>query len=188
MPFLPLNDHKLFFFDCETGGLDPSKTDMVEVACVVTDPTGRNILSEYHARVFPRRPVEAKAASINGYNEEKWAEDAVTIDVAMVKLLERAKDCLFCSHNTPFDWGYFSTAMLERGGRWRGDYHRIDTVALATPLLKAGKVIDLKLGTLCDHFSIDKGEPHRAMSDARACHQLYLKLMDIYAPLFVRAP
>lgn len=187
MAFIPLNDHKLFFFDCETGGLDWTDRDMVEVACVVTDPTGKNVLTEYHARVLPKRPVDARAAEINGYNEEKWAAEAVVLDVAMVKLLERAKDCLFCSHNTPFDWGFFNAAMAERKARWRGDYHKIDTVALATPLLKAGKVVDLKLGTLCKYFGVDPGEPHRALSDARACRGVYLKLIELYAPLFVKS-
>lgn len=187
MPFLPLNDHKLFFFDCETGGLNHATVDMTEVACVVTDPTGGIVLTEYSARVFPKRPVEPDAARINGYSQEKWASEAVDLDVAMVKLLERAKDSLFCSHNTPFDWGFLSDAMAERGARWRGDYHKIDTVALATPLLKAGKVPNLKLATLCNYFGVDQGEPHRALSDARACHGIYLKLMDVYKPLFAAA-
>src|SRR5579859_934718 len=99
MPRIPLNDHNLFFFDCETGGLTWNDHDMVEVACIVTDPSGRNVLSKYHARVLPKLPVHPDAAAINGYNVEKWASEAVTIDVAMVKLLGLAKDCLFCAHN-----------------------------------------------------------------------------------------
>lgn len=184
MPRLPLREHKLFFFDCETGGLDPRLVDMVEVACVVTDFSGKNVLAEYSAKVFPKKPVDPRAAEVNGYTREKWATEAIELDVAMVKMLEKARDCVFCAHNAPFDWGFFSTAMAARGQRWRGDYHKIDTVALATPLLMAGTVPDLKLGTLTKHFGIPHENAHSAQVDVRACHQLFCKLMEMYEPLF----
>lgn len=180
-----MNEHNLFFFDCETGGLDPRIADMVEVACVVTDPSGKKVLSEYCAKVFPKKPVDPRAAEVNGYSSEKWASEAVELDTAMVRMLEKARDSVFCAHNAPFDWAFFSAAMAARGQRWRGDYHKIDTVALATPLLMAGKVADLKLGTLTRHFGIPHENAHSAMVDVRACHQLYLKLMGIYGPMFV---
>lgn len=181
MPRLHMNAHNLFFFDCETGGLDPSEKDMVEVAVVLTDPTGLNVLEEYEAKVFPKRPVDAKAAEINGYTVEKWAAEAIDLPGAMVEMLTLAKDSIFCSHNTPFDWGFFSAAMAQRGQRWPGDYHRIDTVALATPLMKFGVVPNVKLGTLTEHFRIPH-IAHRALGDARACQRLYAQLMAIYGP------
>lgn len=184
MARLHMNAHNLFFFDCETGGLDPSDRDMVEVAVVLTDPTGRTVLEEYEARVLPKRPVDARAAEINGYSAEKWASEAIDLSPAMIKMLGMARDSIFCSHNTPFDWGFFSAAMAQRGQRWPGDYHKIDTVALSTPLLKFGHVINLKLETLAAHFNIPHTNAHRAMPDARACHQLYCKLMDKYGRAF----
>lgn len=181
----PMKDCNLFFFDCETGGLNPATSDMVEVACIITDSTGCNVLHEYSAKVLPAKPVDPDAARINGYDAETWAVQGVNLDIAMVRMLEKAKHSVFVSHNTPFDWGFFDRAMALRGQRWPGDYHKIDTVALATPLLKAGHIANVKLATLTAHFGIAH-ETHRAMGDAKACRDVYLKLMEIYAPLFIQ--
>jgi|JI10StandDraft_1071094.scaffolds.fasta_scaffold640775_2 DNA polymerase III alpha subunit (gram-positive type) len=185
MSRLPLNECNLFFFDSETGGLEASVADMVEVACVLTDPTGQQILAEYNAKVIPQRPVDPRAAAVNGYSAEKWAaEGAIDIDTAMVKLLTLARNSIFVSHNTPFDWSFFNAAMARRQARWPGDYHKIDTVALATPLLKFGRVPNLKLATLVAHFGLQQEQAHAALSDARDCRKVYLHLMARYAAAF----
>lgn len=184
MPPRPaMKDCNLFFFDCETGGLNPAVADMVEVACIVTDPSGQHVLNEYSAKVIPKKPVDPGAARINGYTTEKWASEAIDLDIAMVKMLGLGRDSVFVAHNTPFDWSFFEMAMAQRSQRWNGDYHKIDTVALATPLLKAGHVPNLKLVTLSAHFGIEH-EAHRAMGDARACREVYLKLMEMYVSVF----
>jgi hypothetical protein len=59
-----INECNLFFFDCETGGLDPNVASMIEVACVVTDPTGENVIHEYCAKVKPLKPVHPIAAAM----------------------------------------------------------------------------------------------------------------------------
>ena len=76
------NDCRRLFFDLETGGLFHWQHDMVEVAAILTDPSGEIVLEEFSTRVFPERPVDAKAAEINGYNQEKWATTAVPIEKA----------------------------------------------------------------------------------------------------------
>ncbi len=187
MPHPSMKDCNLFFFDCETGGLNHDDHDMVEVAVIVTDPTGETMLSTYEAKVMPKKPVHPKAAAVNGFTREKWATEAIDLDRVMIELLSRSKGAVFVSHNTPFDWGFLNAEMALRKQQWGGDYHKIDTIALATPLLKAGLVENLKLETLIAHFGIVNKAPHRAMGDARACYDLYMALMRRYAPLFQRA-
>jgi len=181
---LPIKQLNLFFFDAETGGLNYLLSDMIEVACIVTDPTGQTVHEEYCVKVIPERPVDPGAARINGYTQEKWATEAITLDAAMVRMLKMAQNTLFTAHNAPFDWGFFEHAMAKRAMRWPSDYHRIDTVALAFPLLRAGMVTNLKLATLAQYFNIPHDNAHTALSDARACRGVYLKLMERYAPLF----
>lgn len=181
MPRPLMKDCNLFFFDSETGGLDHAKHDMIEVACIVTDPTGDHVLSEYCAKVLPLRPVDPQAAAINGYTKEKWAAEAVDIDTAMIKMLGLARDCVFVSHNTPFDWAFFSTALAARSARWPGDYHKIDTVALSMPFLKAGHVPNVKLSTMATFFGVTHENAHSALGDARACRGVYLAAMKRFA-------
>jgi DNA polymerase-3 subunit epsilon len=180
----PINELNLFFFDSETGGLRPSSADFVEVACVLTDCTGENVLDEYCAKVFPVHPVDPRAAAINGYTTEKWAEEAIDANTAMVRLLKLARNALFTAHNAAFDWGFFEMAMAKRAMRWPSDYHRIDTVALAHPLLVTRKVSNVKLVTLMKHFGHPFEAAHSALADAHACRLVYLDMMKLYAPLF----
>lgn len=182
-PRPPLRECNLFFFDCETGGLDPNKCDMLEVAAIVTDPSGQTIIEEYEAKVLPKLPVDPKAAEVNGYSAEKWAEaGAIELDHAMYKMLAMAKNSIFTAHNAPFDWGFFQMAMSKRYQKWPGDYHRVDTVALAWPLLQAGRVQNVKLEALVKFFGIKHDNAHTALADARACREVYVKLMGIYGP------
>jgi DNA polymerase-3 subunit epsilon len=138
-------------------------------------------LAEYVAKVLPVNPVDHKAAAINGYNREKWAAEAVPLNTAMIKVLELARDAVMAAHNTPFDKAFVDAALRRCSMRWTGNYHTLDTCALSRPLLLAGLVENVQLGTMTKFFGLEH-EAHRAMGDVRACRQVYLKLMEIYKP------
>lgn len=182
-PSLPaVKDANILFLDFETGGLSPRTTDVIEVGCVLTDPSGRTVLEEFETRVIPTRPVEAEAARINGYDPELWARTGVPLLTAMVRVLQIADQAVMCCHNAPFDVSFRDAALATTRQRWTGRYHTYCTVALATPLLRRGLIKDTKLPTLADYFQVDQGEPHRAMSDARTCRGVFLRLADIFDP------
>lgn len=182
MPRPALMDHNLLFLDFETGGLLPTVADVVEVACILTDPSGKTVLAEYVAKTFPQKPVASEAAAINGYSVEKWASEAIPMNHALVKVLTLAKDTMMACHNTPFDKSFLDMAIATHKMRWPGSYHTLDTVSLAMPLLRAGLVPNVKLATMTAFFGIPHEDAHTAMSDARACRALYLRLMEIYGP------
>jgi len=175
------HEHDLLFLDFETGGLSPITNDFVEVGCVRTDPTGRVVQAEYTAKVFPRKPVDAEAAAINGYNTEKWASEAVDANVALIKVLSMARDTMMVCHNTPFDRSFLEAGMAAYKMRWPGSYHSLDTVSLAMPLLRAGLIPNVRLTTLTTYFKIPH-TAHRAIGDVHACRDVYLRLMEIYGP------
>jgi DNA polymerase III subunit epsilon len=177
-----VKDSDLMFFDVETGGLDSASHDIIEVACIRTDPTGKKVLQEYVTKVTPTRPVEDDAARINGYTREKWAAEAIPLNTAMVKVLSVAKDAVFCAQNASFDWGFLEAAMKQCKQRWPSTYHKIDTVALAMPMLRAGLVDNLKLTTLTKFFGIPHEMAHSALADARACREVFLRLDAVYGP------
>jgi DNA polymerase III epsilon subunit-like protein len=178
-----LKDHKLLFLDFETGGLYPHTSDPVEVACVLTDPSGRDVLEEYCAKVIPTRPVDPQAAAVNGYTAEKWAaEGAVPFETALVRVLGMMRDAMVTCHNTPFDKAFLEYGIAKHKMRWPTTYHTNDTMALAAPFRNAGLVENVKLTTLTTFFGVPHDNAHSALSDARACREVYLKLMDVYHP------
>lgn len=174
-----VKDCNLLFFDCETSGLSPVYNEIIELGCILTDPTGHTVLKEYCAKVKPTKPVDPNAAAVNGYTEEKWASEAISLSAALKEVVSMAKDAVFVAHNAAFDWSFLEMAMRQNAMRYPGTYHKCDTVALSWPLLKEGKVPNVKLGTLTQFFSIKHDDAHTALSDVRACRDLYLKLMEL---------
>jgi DNA polymerase III epsilon subunit-like protein len=174
-----VKDCNLLFFDCETSGLSPIYHEMIEVGCILTDPTGRTVLKEYEAKILPTKPVDPNAAAVNGYSAEKWASEAVSLSLALKEVVSMAKDAVLVAHNAAFDWGFLESAIRQNAMRYPGPYHKCDTVAMAWPLLKEGKVPNLKLQTLTEYFKISHLDAHTALSDVRACRDLYLRLMEL---------
>lgn len=174
-----IKDCNLLFFDCETSGLSPVEHEIIEMGCILTDSTGRDILKEYSAKILPTKPVSKEAADLNGYTAEKWAGEAISLSTAMREFLVLAKDATLVAHNAPFDWSFLAAAMQQLAQKFTGYYHKADTVALAWPLLKAGRVPNVKLETLSAFFSIDNEAAHTAMSDVKTCREIYLKLMNL---------
>ena len=176
------HEMNLLFLDTETGGLSAVDHDIVEIAVILTDPTGQTVIKEYCSKVVPEKPVDPVAARINGYSAEKWAHDAVPINQAMITVLGMARDTMMAAHNAPFDKAFVDAAISKHKMRWPGSYHSVDTVGLAMPLLREGLVPNIKLVTLTAFFNIPHQEAHSAMGDVRACREVYLNLMSMYRP------
>lgn len=177
----PVSAQNIMFIDTETGGLSPRDSDIVQIAVVLTDPRAENVLAEWETKVKPRKPVHPRAAAVNGYNEAAW-RDAPEIDEVIRYLADQSKGTVFGAHNMPFDWAFVEAAMEAAGVRWRGAWHKIDTLTLSYPLLHAGLVPDVKLATLCEFFEIEQEKAHDALSDVRNCMEIYRRLMGVYGP------
>jgi len=179
-PSLPhVKDANILFLDTETGGLSASRTDIIEIGCVLTDPSGREVIEEWETLVVPTRPVEPDAARINGYDAEKWAAEGVPLATAMVKVLGMARGAVMCCHNAPFDKAFVEAALATCRQRWTGRYHTLCTVSIAQPFLRRGLVNDVKLETLARYFGVDHDGAHRALPDAKTCRAIYLAMQDI---------
>ncbi len=182
-PSLPhVKDANILFLDTETGGLSASRTDIIEIGCVLTDPTGRTVLEEWEALIVPTRPVEPEAARINGYDAVKWAAEGTTLAKAMVKVLGMASGAVMCCHNAPFDKAFVEAALTACQMRWTGRYHTLCTVSIAQPFLRRGLVNDVKLETLARFFGVPASGAHRALPDAKTCRGVYLAMMDVIEP------
>ena len=181
-----MKNNNLLFFDCETGGLNNRTSDLVEAAWILTDKTGNKVLNSINMRIFPSRPVDPRAAAVNGYDVNEWRTTAYNLDTVMDILLHDAKDAIFVGHNAAFYWGFIEASLASIEKKWTGDYHRLCTASLAWPLMAAGKIEKVRLESLTAYFGIQH-EAHRAMGDASAMRQIYLRLMELYSPIIVNS-
>jgi DNA polymerase III epsilon subunit-like protein len=178
-----LKDCNILFLDTETGGLSAANRDIVEIACILTDPSGQTVLEEWEAKVLPVRAVEPEAAKINGYTAEKWAAaKAIELAPAMIKVLTMAHNTIMCCHNTPFDKSFIDAALAMHRQKWTGVYHSLCTMTMSMPLLRAGLVENIRLTTLTKYFGVPHENAHTAMDDTRGCRGVFLKLQEIYGP------
>ena len=180
MPLPPL-----LFFDAETGGIDPARHDMLEVGCILTDPSGKTVLSEYSTKILPTRPVDPDAARVNGYDPMRWSVEAVDLKTALSHILAMGRSAAFVAHNAPFDADFMRASVGREKLHW-SPYFRLDTLTLALPLRHAGKVPNLRLATLAEYFGLAYKDTHTALSDARICREVFLELMALYSKIVVK--
>jgi DNA polymerase-3 subunit epsilon len=169
----------LAFVDLETTGLDPRRHEIIEIAVVCADPRSFETTGMMDLRVRPGRIEDADPAAlrINGWSAEAW-RDAVSIDVALVRVRPLLDGALLAGHNVSFDHTFLDAAWRATGvGVPDVDHHLLDTATLAWPLYAAGLVESLSLDAVCDALGIDIGRPHRALADAQRSLELARRLL-----------
>lgn len=184
----------LVFVDLETGGFDRDD-EILQIAYIVTDPTGRKTLARAVEKIKPEHPerIKAAAAAINGYNAQDWA-DAPPLRDVMERMVNTVSGLLgpfdsaqMVAHNSPFDIPRIEAAVAASGLRMpRGGHHSLDTASIAWPLIKQGKFAGQGLETLCITLGIKRDRPHDAMSDTEDCRRVYVACMEVLTPLHRR--
>jgi len=174
----------LLFIDTETTGLDAKQNEILEIGCVLTDPTAETILQTYEAKLMPRRIETAspKALEINGYSKEAWSAEVCTEPSAVTGVLcKLAENAVTVGHNVGFDLAFlteFLACNAVTKPPWH--YHKVDTVSLAWPLLQWGEIQYVTLDAVCERFEVERPKVHRALADALACRSIYLALLKYY--------
>lgn len=176
----------LLFVDVETTGLDDTKHEVIEVAAIRTSADGETVKSTFEAKLKPLniKVAEPRALEINGYSEAEWSDDKCKERSFVVDQLQRmaAADggTVLVGQNVSFDEGFLTPLFTAFGMKAPWGYHKVDTVALAWPLFVSTPLEGLSLGKLCAFLGVEQQPTHRALADAMACREVYLKLMKRY--------
>ncbi len=165
---LPPTDD-IAFIDTETGGLDPWKHDVIEVAVIRVDARTLAEKARFASRVRPTLPVNPSAAKINGYSVD---------------------DARWAGSNPGFDRRFLDAACKRADLRplAPSTFRMIDVSAMVEPMPYAGLMPRSGL----DEIRAFLGMPtpknaHRAESDADDALEAYRRLVRFYAPSLARA-
>jgi len=163
--------------DTETTGLDPEVHELLEVACVLDNPRTSFPMAFFEKKVKPERIEDAnqKALEMNGYTEAEWA-NATPVGEMLKELACFASIAVVIGHNVRFDMSFINAAFKRKNIQGRFDYHLVDTVTLAYEHLVPLGLMSLSLTNICIFLGIKPGG-HRAMSDAKACREVYYALV-----------
>lgn len=184
---------KFFWCDTETGGTDPKKHGVIQIAGIYDmGKTIRKIKStdEFEALVNPKgTKLTKEALKINGHKKKeikKYPKDSLN---KFIKFLDKRVDkfdksdkLLVLGYNVKFDLEMIHAWAKREGFEFMGsylDWRIVDVLVLARTAHALGIMpenpINFKLGTICKIYGI-KEPTHDAMDDIRATRDLFFEL------------
>ena len=178
-----MNNRALAFIDLETTGLKPT-SEIIEMAVIKVDPEKLSIIEEWSIKIKPEdiKSANPESLRVNGYNEKEW-EDAVDIRVGLTIFNEKVKDCILVGHNIAWDLLWIQNAFQSHGISKSFYYQALDTISLAYAKLyhkiKSGEISFLGLDVLVNYCGVRWESRHRALEDARATYQVFVKLINM---------
>ncbi|MDF2591947.1 MAG: polymerase alpha subunit, partial [Clostridia bacterium] len=168
---LPLTD-EIVVFDIETTGLSSSVDRITEIGAVKIK--NGEIIDRYSTLINPEIPIPYKITDLTGITND-MVKGQRTIKDVMPEFQKFFGDCPLVAHNAMFDWGFIRTKAHELGIELNNTI--IDTLQLSRTLLPNLK--KYKLNLVCQHLNIRLENHHRAVHDAEATAQMFLKFVDM---------
>lgn len=157
--------NKVLFFDVETNNL---RNDRICQLAVIYEEDGREVFSNSWY-INPESPFSERTIAVHGITEE-MVKDAPTFPDVFDKIRELFETSLVVGHNVRFD-----LTVLDKTLQYYGI--QMDAVAYADTMALASYIPGLpdsrKLSELCRCFGISLDHHHDALSDTRACRDLF---------------
>lgn len=166
-------DDTFVVFDIETTGLSKETESITEIGAVkVVDG---KIIDRFSTFVNPERPIPAEITKLTDITNEMVA-DAPVITEILPKFLEFCQDAVLVAHNANFDTG-FIRLNAERKCGIEVKNTVLDTLELSRALLPELK--KHKLDIICEQLGVSLEGHHRAVNDAEATAEVFLKFIDM---------
>lgn len=189
---------RIVFFDLETGGLDPAKHPIIQIAAIAVDEQ-LNELETFERKVdFDMATADPEALAKNSYNREVWDREScpdVHVCSELSRFFKRFADVEMISkdgrpykvaqligHNAdsfdgPFlqQWYKRLEQFMPAAFRALCTYQRALHHFHERPDI--GRPENFKLEGLCKYFGIPHENAHDAMADCRATIAVYRAIL-----------
>lgn len=173
-PATPLAELALLFLDLETTGLNPGSGHRICEVALLRERLGVEE-GRLDSLLAPGRPLDPRAAAVNGLRDEQLAAAPSFAAVAPV-VADLAAGALPIGHNLPFDLAFLNLelAALDHAPLLGPS---LDTLVLARRLLRCRSY---SLTALCAELDLARPS-HRAMADVLATRELFHYLRGLMA-------
>lgn len=159
-------------FDIETTGLSPEKEEITEIGAVkIVDGV---ITDTFSQLINPEKPIPPKITELTGITDA-MVQDKPGIAVVLPEFLAFCGDATVVAHNAGFDTGFIRQKATRLGLSFHNKIN--DTLRLSRELFpEAGKH---SLDAVCNRLGVSLENHHRAVDDATATAEVFLKLLDM---------
>lgn len=166
-------DDEYVVFDIETTGLNKEKCKIIEIGAVKI--RNREIVDRYSTFIDPGEKLSDEIVGLTNITDD-MLEGQRPIETVLPEFLDFVGDDVLVAHNASFDTGFVRIKAEELGIEYRKNTI-LDTLELSRTLLKELK--KHKLDVVAKHLGVSLEGHHRAVNDAEATAEIFLKLVDM---------
>ena len=164
-----LKDHDVVVFDLETTGLSAIDCKIIEIGAVKIH--NGKIIEKFETFVNPKEHIADDSTLIHGITDDD-VKDAPVYEDALADFYKFTRNSTLVAYNIAFDYSFISTYGTKAG--YNFDNPQIDALKLATKNVKGVK--NYKLKTIADSLGVLLDNAHRAVYDAIATAEVFIKL------------
>ena len=165
-------DDSFIVFDIETTGLSFKHDKITEIGAIKIN--NGEVVDQFSALVNPGVKIPQKIIELTGITDE-MVKNKATIDEVLPKFLEFIGQNPIVAHNANFDTSFIKENCSLLNLNFNNPI--LDTLSLSRLLVP--KLKRYKLNNLAKHFKVNLENHHRAVDDAKATAEIFIKLIDI---------
>lgn len=166
-----LND-SFVVFDIETTGFGPVNDKIIEIGAVKIE---NGVVTDRFSRfINPYIPIPYEIEKLTGINDD-CLKGEPGIETVLPLFLDFIKGCVLVAHNASFDTGFIAKKAEQLG--IKTDFTIVDTVSMARVLLP--HIRNFKLDTVAKELDVSLENHHRAVDDANATADIFLKFIEM---------
>ncbi|WIF94677.1 PolC-type DNA polymerase III [Caminicella sporogenes] len=159
-------------FDIETTGLSFKHDKITEIGAVKIE--NGKVIDRFSSLINPQIKIPEKIVKLTGITDE-MVKDKPTIDKVLPKFIEFIGDNPVVAHNASFDTSFIKENCSLLGISFKNPI--VDTLTLSRVLLPNLK--KHRLNVLAKHFNVNLENHHRAVDDAEATAEIFIKLLTM---------
>ena len=164
--------HKYVVFDIETTGLSPVNDMITEIGAVKIE--NGIVVDEFSQLINPQIPIPDKIVNITGITDE-MVKNQPTIQEVLPEFQDFIKDSVLVAHNAVFDIGFIREQLSNIKRTINNPV--LDTLELTRTLYPHLK--SHRLNVVAKHLNVNLVNHHRAVDDAKATAEIFLKSMEL---------
>ncbi|MDD3413574.1 MAG: PolC-type DNA polymerase III [Lachnospiraceae bacterium] len=164
-------DDTYVIFDLETTGFSAVKNKIIEIGAVKVE--NGKIIDRFSEFVNPLTPIPFHIENLTGINDAMVME-ADIIEKVLIRFLAFCEGAIMVAHNAGFDMSFIYKNAKDLG--YESEYTVLDTVALSRVMLP--DISKYKLDHVAKALGVSLQNHHRAVDDAEATANIFLKLVE----------